>query len=102
MGLAEDITEARKDDPGDEMNLDDNESESHYSADDGRMAPIRSLQPLREGFTMLGDEIIGYLPLRRQSRYSNGESLLIGCRVFIEVKDTGDSYVASGSEIGGM
>jgi hypothetical protein len=51
---------------------------------------------------MLGDEILGYIPLRRRSRYSNGESLLIGFRVFIEVKDTGDFYVASGSEIGGM
>lgn len=68
----------------------------------GEMIPTRALQPLRAGFTMLGDKILGYMPVERRSKIMPGESILTGFKMFVQVKETGLFKVASGNDVGNM
>ncbi|KAJ2992428.1 hypothetical protein NUW58_g2177 [Xylaria curta] len=60
----------------------------------------REIQPLRPGFTILGDEILGYRVIRRRSKVMAGELLILGFKTFIKTDSAGGFRVAGGSEIG--
>ncbi len=62
--------------------------------------PSRQIQPLRPGFKILGDPILGYLPIQRRSKVMAGETIILGFRVFVKVDGTSPLKVAIGSEIG--
>ncbi|RYC64936.1 hypothetical protein CHU98_g1267 [Xylaria longipes] len=46
----------------------------------------RQIQPLRPGFTSLGDPILGYFPIQRRSK-AMGETIILGFKVFVKVDD---------------
>ncbi|KAI0525813.1 hypothetical protein F5B22DRAFT_641968 [Xylaria bambusicola] len=82
------------------------ESDDDEDDDDEEMedAPAqnrnRQIQPLRPGFTILGDPILGYMPIQRRSKVMAGETIILGFRVFVKVEGVNPLQVAGGSEIG--
>ncbi|RYC62818.1 hypothetical protein CHU98_g3386 [Xylaria longipes] len=58
----------------------------------------RQIQPLRPGFTIIGDPILGYFPIQRQSKA--GETTILGFKVFVKVDGANPIKIASGSEVG--
>lgn len=60
----------------------------------------RQIQPLHPGFTILGDPILGHMPIQRQSKVMAGETIIFGFRVFVKVEGVNPLQVAGGSGIG--
>ncbi|KAI0398855.1 hypothetical protein F4802DRAFT_613303 [Xylaria palmicola] len=87
---------------GDEGEGGEGEDDDDESMDDGPpdQNPSRQIQPLRPGFTILGDPILGYMPIQRRSKVMMGESIILGFRVFVKVEGVNPLQVAGGSEIG--
>ncbi|KAL9948561.1 hypothetical protein ACHAO5_001661 [Verticillium nonalfalfae] len=81
-------------------------AEEDYESDalsvQSQRQPVRTLQPLNAGFTMLGDEILGYMPVERRSKFLRNTMYLTGFKMFVKVKETGRFTVTTGSDVGGM
>ncbi|KAI1406967.1 hypothetical protein F5Y13DRAFT_143209 [Hypoxylon sp. FL1857] len=65
-----------------------------------KFRPPKPLQEVRAGFTILGDEILGYQPMQRRNKVMHGETIIVGFRVFVKVDGVNPIKVAMGSEIG--
>ncbi|KAI0810071.1 hypothetical protein GGR55DRAFT_679299 [Xylaria sp. FL0064] len=83
-------------DEAEDMDVDEDEG----MEDTPPQNPNRQIQPSRPGFTILGDPILGYLPIQRRSKVMAGETIILGFRVFVKVDGVSPLKVVMGSEIG--
>ncbi|KAI8955289.1 hypothetical protein F4801DRAFT_381293 [Xylaria longipes] len=60
----------------------------------------RPIQPLRPGFTITGDPILGYSPVQRWSKAIEGERVLVDFKFFVKVDGVNPIKIASGDKVG--
>ncbi|KAI3341947.1 hypothetical protein F4824DRAFT_495808 [Ustulina deusta] len=78
----------------------ESEEEDEKMTDVPRTDLIKEIQPLRPGFTIFGDRILGYQPMRRRSKMMKGAEIITGFRFIVQVDGPNPIKVATGSEIG--
>ncbi|KAF4470082.1 dnaJ domain-containing [Fusarium albosuccineum] len=69
------------------------------TGDDGARQLVRPIQPIRAGYTLLGDEILGYRPLERYNSYA-GEYYTYGMKFFVQLPGSKTFGIFSANEIG--
>ncbi|RSL73741.1 hypothetical protein CEP54_000280 [Fusarium duplospermum] len=69
------------------------------AGDDTTQPIVRPIQSLRPGYTLLGDKILGYRPLKRYNRYEE-QYFTHSMKFFVETPGSNIFKIFSGSEIG--
>ncbi|KAF5000396.1 hypothetical protein FDECE_11216 [Fusarium decemcellulare] len=69
------------------------------TGDDGARQLVRPIQPIRAGYTLLGDEILGYRPLKKYDPYTE-QYYTSGTKFFVQVPGSKTLGIFSGDEIG--
>ncbi|OBS20243.1 hypothetical protein FPOA_06630 [Fusarium poae] len=67
--------------------------------DDTILPVIRPIQKLRPGYTLLGDKILGYRPMKRYNRYE-GQYFTHSAKFFVETPGSEGFKILSGADIG--